>query len=238
MVGWDEVSLRLAAALALGSLIGAERQWRHHMAGLQTNALVAVGAASFVVISSSIGADSSSLGRIAAQVASGIGFLGAGVIMRQGLSVHGLNTAATLWCSAAIGVLAGAGGLEQAALASGFVILANLALHPMADLINRHRQPPGAESEIEYVVRASCQAADEIRVRALLLQGGGGLTLIRLQSRRPADAAEIEVEATFVAPLRDDQAVEQAVARLSLEAGVSAAQWRITPRHEQDGQEP
>ncbi|HBX2732297.1 TPA: magnesium transport protein MgtC, partial [Klebsiella pneumoniae] len=87
----------LLAAMLLGALIGAERQWRQRMAGLRTNALVATGAAVFIL--SAMSASPDSPGRIAAQIVSGIGFLGAGVIMRDGMNVRGLNTAATLWCS-------------------------------------------------------------------------------------------------------------------------------------------
>ncbi len=97
----------LLAAMLLGALIGAERQWRQRMAGLRTNALVATGAAVFIL--SAMSASPDSPGRIAAQIVSGIGFLGAGVIMRDGMNVRGLNTAATLWCSAGIGVLCGLG---------------------------------------------------------------------------------------------------------------------------------
>ncbi|VEB52218.1 magnesium transporter [Salmonella enterica subsp. enterica] len=88
--------LNLLAAMLLGALIGAERQWRQRMAGLRTNALVATGAAVFILSSMTTSPDSP--GRIAAQIVSGIGFLGAGVIMREGMNVRGLNTAATLWC--------------------------------------------------------------------------------------------------------------------------------------------
>src|SRR6516164_5942263 len=103
-----QAALNLAVALALSAIIGFERQWRNRLAGLRTNTLVAIGAASFVIFESLV-PDESSPTRIAAQVVSGIGFLGAGLIFREGLSVRGLNTAATLWCSAAVGVLAGAG---------------------------------------------------------------------------------------------------------------------------------
>lgn len=95
--------MNLLLAMCLGALIGAERQWRQRMAGLRTNALVATGAAVFILSSYATSPDSP--GRIAAQIVSGIGFLGAGVIMREGMNIRGLNTAATLWCSAGIGVL-------------------------------------------------------------------------------------------------------------------------------------
>jgi len=103
-----EIVFRLGIALLFGALIGFERQWRQRMAGLRTNALVSVGAAGFVVFSMTFSADSSPT-RVAAQIVSGIGFLGAGVILREGINIRGLNTAATLWCSAMVGTFAGAG---------------------------------------------------------------------------------------------------------------------------------
>src|SRR5215831_20384374 len=111
----------LVTAVVLGAAIGFERQWRQRLAGLRTNTLVALGAAAFVLFSGLIPGDNSPT-RVAAQVVSGIGFLGAGLIFKEGLSVHGLNTAATLWCSAAVGVLAGAGYAAHAALVTVLVI--------------------------------------------------------------------------------------------------------------------
>jgi putative Mg2+ transporter-C (MgtC) family protein len=104
-----ESIIRLGIALALGSAIGFERQWNQKMAGLRTNALVALGACGFVVFSAMVGEGDPT--RIAAQVVTGIGFLGAGVILREGINVHGINTAATLWCSAMVGTFAGGGFL-------------------------------------------------------------------------------------------------------------------------------
>jgi hypothetical protein len=95
-MAWHVFAIRLIVGLLLGALIGAERQWRQRMAGLRTNALVAAGAGMFVMLSAlAVHADDSF--RIAGQVVSGIGFLGAGVILRNGLNITGLNTAATLW---------------------------------------------------------------------------------------------------------------------------------------------
>ena len=101
---------RAIVAVALGAMVGLERQWRQRMAGLRTNALVALGAALFELLAVQMtGVQAVDPTRIAAYVVSGIGFLGAGVILRDGVSVRGINTAATIWCSAAVGVLAGAG---------------------------------------------------------------------------------------------------------------------------------
>ena len=104
----DQAAISLGVATLVGASIGFERQWRQRMAGLRTNTLVAIGAASFVIFAG-LFPDEGSPTRVAAQVVSGIGFLGAGIIFREGLQVTGLNTAATLWCSAAVGLLAGSG---------------------------------------------------------------------------------------------------------------------------------
>lgn len=127
--------INLGVALALGAVIGLERQWRHRMAGMRTNALVAAGSALFALLSQEIMADGDHQ-RIAAQVVSGVGFLGAGVIMRDGLSVRGLNTAATLWCAAAVGLLAGFGCLSKAAIGAIAILAANLVLRPIAHKMN------------------------------------------------------------------------------------------------------
>src|SRR5260370_33296320 len=120
--------LRLALALLLGSAIGFERQLHQKMAGLRTNALVALGSCGFVVFSMLVGQGDPT--RVAAQVVSGIGFLGAGIILREGINVHGLNTAATLWCSAMVGTFAGGGYSAPSGVAAGFVVATNLLLRP------------------------------------------------------------------------------------------------------------
>ncbi|EPG2539474.1 TPA: MgtC/SapB family protein, partial [Acinetobacter baumannii] len=128
--------ISLSAAFILGALIGFERQYRQRTAGLRTNVLVAVGAAIFVDIAINLtGADGAV--RVIAYVVSGIGFLGAGVIMRQEGNIHGLNTAATLWCSAAVGAAAGADLIIEAILATAFILSANTLLRPIVHIIDR-----------------------------------------------------------------------------------------------------
>ncbi|AXB43031.1 magnesium transporter [Amycolatopsis albispora] len=134
-----EVLLRVGTGVGLGAAIGFERQFRARMAGLRTNTLVAVGSTLFVLLSAHGfdglgGADPT---RVAAQIVSGIGFLGAGVILRDGGSVRGLNTAATLWCSAAVGALAGAGLYAVAAAGALVVVLVNVALRALGHAVDR-----------------------------------------------------------------------------------------------------
>jgi putative Mg2+ transporter-C (MgtC) family protein len=221
-----QAALNLAVALGLSAVIGFERQWRNRLAGLRTNTLVALGAASFVIFEQLIPGESSPT-RVAAQVVSGIGFLGAGLIFREGLNVRGLNTAATLWCSAAIGVIAGAGYPLYAAVATGFVVFVNLLLRPIVSFINR--QPlMSTELEIGYVVSVTCRNPDEAHIRALLLQGlaGCGLALRRLDSNDLEGSGRVVVTAFMTASHRIDADVEKIVGRLSLEPTVSAARWQ------------
>jgi putative Mg2+ transporter-C (MgtC) family protein len=219
-------ALRLTVALVLGCAIGFERQWNQKMAGLRTNALVALGASGFVVFSGLVGQGDPT--RIAAQVVTGIGFLGAGVILREGINVHGLNTAATLWCSAMVGTLAGAGLAGPSILAAGFVIATNLFLRPLVRRVNT-RLLASNDAETHYTVEISCRGADEAHMRSLLLHAlsQAGLGLRRLDSEDIPDTSKVTVTAQAVAAKRNDAALEQIVGRLSLEANVSAATWQI-----------
>jgi len=127
-----------SSAFVFGVLIGAERQFRQRTAGLRTNALVALGAAAFVDLAERIDGDASAV-RVIAYVVSGVGFLGAGVIMKDGPNIRGLNTAATLWCSAAIGACAGSDMIAEGALLTGFILVANTLLRVVVEWINRHQ---------------------------------------------------------------------------------------------------
>lgn len=121
----------LIAAVVFGALIGLERQLRNHPAGLHTNALVALGAAAYVVAAVLIG-DNTGPARVAGQVVTGVGFLCAGIIWHEGGTVRGINTAATVWCSCAVGVFAGFGMIYWAAAVTAIVVLANIILHLIA----------------------------------------------------------------------------------------------------------
>jgi putative Mg2+ transporter-C (MgtC) family protein len=128
-----EFAIRLLISVGLGSAIGIERQFRRHEAGLKTNALVAAGSAMFVMMASFF----TEPDRIVAQIMPGIGFLGAGMIMRDGMHVRGLNTAATLWCSASIGTLAGTGRAWVAVIGTVVIVAANVILRTVANWVDR-----------------------------------------------------------------------------------------------------
>lgn len=228
-MAWHHFVAYLVVALALGAVIGAERQWHQRIAGLRTNALVSGGAAMFVSISHLIPLSATSL-QIAAQVVSGIGFLGAGVIMREGLSIRGLNTAATLWCSAAVGSLCGLGFLTEALIGAAGIVGANILFRPLARKIDR--QPSRAtDVETRYVLRFVCRSDDEAKLRVLLMHLLHTLpiTLHALHSE-DLNASKVEVRATLVSAERQNAMLEEIVQRLSFESGVSAVSWELAPQ--------
>jgi putative Mg2+ transporter-C (MgtC) family protein len=226
-VNWIDFGIRMFAALLLGGAIGLERQWRQRMTGLRTNGLVAVGSALFIMMGGLIAGDGNQ-GRVAAYVVSGIGFLGGGVILKDGFNIRGLNTAATLWCTAAVGTLAGLGRFDFAALGALGVLSANLILRPIAHLVNRTPVQTG-EHEILYRVRCTCRTDDEANVRAKLIQYAGRtpLTLVALHSHDDELLSRVNVRAYLKSIGPNEDAIEQIVVRLSLEAGVTSFSWEV-----------
>ena len=216
---------RIACALVLGVVIGMERQWRQRMAGLRTNALVSVGAALFASISLLMNATQNPT-QVAAYIVSGIGFLAGAVIFKEGFNVRGLNTAATLWATAAIGTLCGSGFLAQAATGAVAVIGANVLLRPLVQRINRQ---PFEQTELsrEYALRVVCGEADESSVRSKMLQLIQQTSLL-LQSieSRDVEGGTVEVRAIVVTSERAETKVERIIGRMSTDASVLAASWR------------
>src|SRR3984957_18912539 len=169
-----QFALRLSAALLLGALVGLERQWRQRMAGTRTNALVAAGGAAFVMCGLLLDNDSSARGRIISYIVSGVGFLGAGVIFKDGGNVHGLNTAATIWCSAAMGALSGLGSFDLALILAIGVLLTNVVLRPLAYRLHPVL-PAATPAETMYEVRLACKVSATGHIRSLLLSTINGL---------------------------------------------------------------
>ncbi len=195
---------------------------------MRTNALVALGAAIFVTYSRVVFDDAGSA-RIAAQVVSGIGFLGAGVIFKEGLNVRGLNTAATLWCSAAVGLLAGEGFALYGLLAAALVLGANTVLRPVVRAINR--QPMDSiEEEQHYLVTIDCRAARASDIRSQLVSEVAAVPDLRLSELDSAfieDTGRVEVTATVTSPKRRELALEAIVGFFTKADGVTRAGWRV-----------
>ena len=220
----------LFAAALFGALVGVERQWRQRMAGTRTNTLVAAGAAAFVMAGLQLSGDSSAPGRVASYVVSGVGFLGAGVIFKDGANVRGLNTAATLWCSAAIGVLCGLGYIALASILMIVILLTNVALRPLAYRLHPVL-PAAANAETMYEVVLTCRQSDETHLRPLLLatigQAHASLQAIHSEDEPSGERTRLRAEVSTAGRQNDE--VEQIAMRLSIEPGVTSLSWSVVP---------
>jgi len=135
-----ETVKRLLLAAALGGALGLEREWNQKDAGLRTNLLITMGSALFTIMSIDLSASSGGdATRIAAQIVTGVGFLGAGAIMRTGGNIRGLTTAATIWVNAAVGVAVGGGEYHVALIATAVTLVALLTLNPVERAMERIR---------------------------------------------------------------------------------------------------
>ncbi len=216
--------ISLTTAFLLGSLIGYERQFRQRTAGLRTNALVAIASAVFVDLAFRLDGPAGAT-HVAAYVVSGVGFLGAGTIMKEGLNVRGLNTAATLWGSAAVGACAGASLLAEALLAAVFVLAANTLLRPVVNSINRKPIDEKA-SELTYqlcVITASEEQKHALAMLETLLEGAnyplGDLDV------QPFGDDDVEMTATLLSTSVDSITLDRIASRLAGESYVKQAFW-------------
>jgi putative Mg2+ transporter-C (MgtC) family protein len=220
--------ISLGAAFVLGTLIGAERQYRLRTAGLRTNVLVAVGAAAFVDLAMHLTAADGAV-RVISYVVSGIGFLGAGVIMKEGTNVRGLNTAATLWASAAVGCCAGADMLAQAAALTLFVLAGNTLLRPLVNAINRAPIDEQA-SEATYSLKLLVNEDAAAGLRDQLVE--------RLEAAKypVAEVEEIErgdlqeIVATLVSTAVEAKELDLVVSELQQKRGVRHATWESSTK--------
>lgn len=222
--------INLSAAFILGALIGVERQFRQRTAGLRTNTLVAVGAAIFVALGVRLfditGGPQTPI-HIVAYVVSGIGFLGAGAIMKEGANISGLNTAATLWGAGAVGACCGAGLLGEAAIATLFVIAGNTLLRPVVNRINRS---PFREEDSEalYMVHVICTRDTRSDLHDAMMD-------LLQQATYPARQVEdadfgddlVRIEFTLFATAVQAEELDQAVVQAEALPGVKQAFWTV-----------
>jgi putative Mg2+ transporter-C (MgtC) family protein len=217
----------LFAAFVLGTLIGAERQYRQRTAGLRTNVLVCVGAAAFVDLANRLTGPEGSV-RVIAYVVSGIGFLGAGAIMKEGMNVRGLNTAATLWASAAVGSCAGADMVAQSAALTLFILAGNTLLRPLVNAIDRiPMNEQASEANYEIVVTTDARAAAEIRDAIGERLEAASYPVRETKVTYRADN-NVEVAATLVSLAVDPAELDAVVADLAALPGVSHATWNVS----------
>jgi putative Mg2+ transporter-C (MgtC) family protein len=218
--------LALAVAFLLGTLIGFERQWRQRSAGLRTTTLVATGAAAFANMGVQL-AGTAGATRIIAYIVSGIGFLGAGVILKDGTNIRGLNTAATLWCSAAVGAFAGSGLLLESAVLTLFVLAGNTLLRPLVNYINR-RPMDERVTEALYTIHVVCdrQAVSDARDLLFTLLEGANYPIRDIETVSEGDK-QVELAAVLVPTSVEPAELDAVVASLKQSAVVKSATWTV-----------
>jgi putative Mg2+ transporter-C (MgtC) family protein len=222
-LGWAEVVLRVVLAALLGGAIGLERELREREAGLRTHMLVSVGAALFTMVSAYAWTDwrfSTAQGlvfdptRIAAQVVSGIGFLGAGAIIRQGLSVRGLTTAATLWVVAAIGMAAGVGYYEAAVVTTALVLISLWPLRILAYRLAVRVRPEEGRLAVDLPSGASAVSVLEAVERA-------GANVRSLEFEEEGDRRRIDLHVR----LGTERSAAERIDALTQAENVRGARW-------------
>nr|WP_246519989.1 MgtC/SapB family protein [Ancylobacter lacus] len=214
----------MLVAFGLGALIGLERQYRQRTAGLRTNVLVAIGACQFVDMAMHLAGPDGAV-RVIAYVVSGIGFLGAGVIMKEGANVRGLNTAATLWCSAAVGACAGADLVAQAVLLTAFVLAGNTMLRPLVQRLERMpRHAEFGEASYEVVLMVKAELAAELQDRLAKLLDAAKYPASNIEAEERGESLA-ELTATLVATSVRPEDLNAAVAQLRQLPGVTSAGW-------------
>jgi putative Mg2+ transporter-C (MgtC) family protein len=217
----------LISAFVLGTLIGAERQYRQRTAGLRTNVLVAVGAAAFVDLAMRLSGNDGAV-RVISYVVSGIGFLGAGVIMKQGTDVRGLNTAATLWASAAVGSCAGADMVAQAAALTVFVLAGNTLLRPLVNAINRiPLNEQSLEAIYEFKLAVAPEALPAMRDRLVEQLEEAKYPVADVNVVEHGDDL-LEIVATLVSTAIDPAELDAVAADLERQPGVRHATWEVS----------
>lgn len=217
-----EFEHRLLLAFVLGTIIGLERQWRHKIAGIKTNALVAGGAALFILVSEKIGGDSTGAARIAANIVTGVGFLGAGVMMRNGTNITGINTAATIWCSSAVGSLAGLGFWYESLIGTAFVVLGNIILRPIGNKIDYPLNQTKSSSNF-YLLKIQCQPNAQKTIKITLIDIIGTSNTLHLSSILTENNHLIVAEIQSLDQRHTD--IEEIVEKLKENPDVNQVKW-------------
>ena len=210
---------RISVCFILGIIIGLERQYRRKIAGIRTITLVSLGAFLFVSISDFTAPND--ITRIAAQVVSGIGFIGAGVILRDGKDIRGLNTAATLWCSAAIGTLTALGLIGEAVIGVLYILLSNILLR----FVSRTIMKKINQKAEYYIMTIECELDKEMAVKNLLIQKLKAQKNILRTFNTKKGEKTVSIEAHLEILNDGIESVDSIINRLCIEPGIVSTQY-------------
>lgn len=229
-----DLMCRFAIALVLGGIIGLERQWHQRTAGIRTNALVCIGASGYVIFATFFPHEASPT-RVAAQIVSGIGFLGAGVIMREGLTVRGLNSAATIWCSSTVGVYCGGGFYLEASILASAIMITNFVLRNFVyNVLNRFL--PGTKHVPTYILAVGCQFDHAPQTRQLLKMRlkEAGVIVKGFDSFPEDNQDKFKFIITILADSRKEHFMNELINELSFHSDILSAEWENATQ-ESDG---
>ncbi len=227
-------SLRLILAIVLGLIIGLERQWNKHNAGILTNVIVCVGSFAFTAFSYLAFTDGVDLTRVASGIVSGIGFLGAGVILREQGNIRGLATAATIWATAAVGILCSLPNIFYSIIVAIAIVILHLVLHPVAMYINNISQYNNKERvknvECLYKLSIVCTEDSEVDIRAHLvktIKAKDGVLLHNLESNSTDDGNR-KIRAYVTTMQKNDEIIENLLIHIGKDPGIINAGWTLT----------
>ena len=210
---------RISVCFVLGIIIGLERQYRRKIAGIRTITLVSLG--SFLFVSISDFTNPNDITRIAAQVVSGIGFIGAGVILRDGKDIRGLNTAATLWCSAAIGTLTALNLIGEAVIGVLYILLSNILLR----FVSRTIMKKINQKAEYYIMTIECELDKEMAVKNLLIQKlKSQKNILKTFSTKKGEKS-VSIEAHLEILNDGIESVDSIINRLCIEPGIVSTQY-------------
>ena len=215
LIANHSIMLKLALSLLLGILIGMERQYKQRHTGLVTHALVALGAASYASLPGALGLELDL--RMGSQVVTGIGFLGAGLIMRDGTSIRGLSTAATVWSTGAVGVFVGYGFLLLAVETTLFVILSNILLPRLALHVAGYSSLPANNKKVYFVkIQCDLQKSDVVKssvVQAIALKN---LRLMSMDSDIDEQKGISEIHVSVISEKGEERSIDALIGFLAM----------------------
>ena len=239
ITGMEIVSIKgffihLCAAALFGAVIGLERQWTRHPAGILTNLIVCLGSFAFTAFSFLVKPEGVDITRVAAGIVSGIGFLGAGVIIREGGNVKGLNTAATVWASAAVGILCCITNLTYAALVAAAIVLLHLVLHPISheiDKIKKYDKNERKNQEALYKISVVCPEEAELEVRnniMSIIKNEPEALLHTLETiNSHSDESNKKIRAYITTRTGNDALIESLITKVGKNEEIISAGWKI-----------
>jgi putative Mg2+ transporter-C (MgtC) family protein len=226
-------AVHLLAAVVLGALIGLERQYTRHPAGILTNLLVCLGSYAFTAFSFLAMRDGVDITRVASGIVSGIGFLGAGVIMREGGNIRGLNTSATVWASGAVGILCCIDNLAYAGMVAAAIVFLHLVLHPISDKIDKLRRYDKADRENDeaiYKISVVCPEEQELEIRKSIMsiiKNEPDALLHTLETINTNDDDENKkIRAYITTKNNNDALIESLITKVGKNEGIISAGWK------------